>query len=374
MSINTKNVDIAIGLTFGAGLSTLIGASVVFFPSFINIASKRGLAVSLGVSAGVMLYVSFVKIFFESIESFEGSGIEENTAYQYSTLCFFIGVGLMLILDLLVKYIHGDYLIHKMCSNKTNVNVEGLKSDDDANQNITSPQCIGCLEDPVRELDNWKKKLLTRSSPHNDDIHESETIEIEIEEQMKTKEDGSKNGTFSHDSSQRDVEFAEIDLNNEEEKVNENRQLVRMGFNTALAITLHNIPEGLATFFGTLDNPAVGASIAVAIVLHNIPLGLCIALPIYYATGNRKVAFLWGACSGISEPLVAIIIWAIVRSALSESLYGVLFGLVAGMMVIISVKELLPTALRFDHLNTVTTYSFIAGMIGMCLPLIIFTV
>jgi len=369
MSINTENVDIAICLTFGAGLSTAVGASVVFFPSFIKIASKRGLAVSLGVSAGVMLYVSFVKIFFESIESFEGSGIEGNRAYQYTTLCFFIGVGLMLILDLLVKYIHGDYLIHKMCTNKTNLNIEGIKSDDDVSENVTSPQCIGCLEDPVRELDNWKKKLLTRSS-----THESETIEIEIEEQMKTKEDSSKNGTFSHDSSQEDVEFTEIELNKEEEKVNENRQLVRIGFNTALAITLHNIPEGLATFFGTLDNPAVGASIAVAIILHNIPLGLCIALPIYYATGNRKVSFLWGACSSISEPLVAIIIWAIVRSALTESIYGVLFGLVAGMMVIISVKELLPTAHRFDDMNTVTTYSFIVGMIGMCLPLIMFTV
>jgi len=132
-----------------------------------------------------------------------------------------------------------------------------------------------------------------------------------------------------------------------------------MGFNTVLVITLHNIPEGLATFFGTLDELDVGASIVVAIILHNIPLGLCIALPIYYATGNRKAAFSWSACSSISDPLVSIIICAIVRIALTESVYGVLFGLVVGMMIIISVKELLPTAHRFDPMNTVTTYSFI---------------
>lgn len=371
MLISTENVDIAIGLTIGAGLSTAIGASVVIFPSLIKVASERGLALSLGVSAGVMLYVSFVKIFSESIESFKNSGIEKNRAYQFTTLCFFIGVCMMLLLDFLVKYIHSDYSINKMSNINTKLNTQRIGNDKVVNENVTSPQCIGCSEDPVRELDYWKNKFLTKNNTYHDQTRTSENVEVggELGDIGYTP----SNETSPHNYSQDCITILETDINKDLKRVVENTQLVRIGFNTAIAITLHNIPEGLAMFFGTLDEPAVGASIAVATVLHNIPLGLCIALPIYYATGNRRVAFLWGACSGTSEPLSAIVVWAIVRSALSESLYGVLFGLVAGMMVIISVKELLPTAHRFDPMNIVTSYSFIAGMVGMCLPLIIFT-
>jgi len=154
----------------------------------------------------------------------------------------------------------------------------------------------------------------------------------------------------------------------------ENRKLVKMGINTAIAIGLHNFPEGLATFVAALSDTRVGTVLAIAIGIHNIPEGLCVALPIYYATGNRVKAFSWALISGASEPLAALLGWAILANSFSDQLYAILFGLVSGMMIIISIRELLPTAHRYDFEDTVVTYSFIAGMIIMALSLVLFIV
>merc|ERR1712176_1211257 len=120
-----------------------------------------------------------------------------------------------------------------------------------------------------------------------------------------------------------------------------------MGINTAAAIAIHNFPEGLATFVATLAEPAVGVTLAIAIGIHNIPEGLCVALPIYYATGSRIKGFLWALLSGISEPVGALIGYAIIKATgddMNQIVYGILYGLVAGMMIMIVVLELLPTA------------------------------
>ena len=147
-----------------------------------------------------------------------------------------------------------------------------------------------------------------------------------------------------------------------------------MGMNTALAIGLHNFPEGLATFVAALNDPTVGAILAFAIAIHNIPEGLCVALPIFYATGNRRNAFLWALLSGASEIIAALLGWAVLASAVDDTTYAVLFGLVAGMMVIISIRELLPTAHGYDPEDTVVTYSFIGGMTLMALSLVMFLI
>ena len=145
-----------------------------------------------------------------------------------------------------------------------------------------------------------------------------------------------------------------------------------MGINTALAIGIHNFPEGLATFVAALDDPAVGAVLAIAIGIHNVPEGLCVALPIYYATGNRRKAFMWACLSGVSEPIGALLGWIVLANTMSDDLFAILFGLVGGMMVIISAKELLPTAHRYDPEDTVVTYSMIAGMVIMAVSLVLF--
>ena len=117
------------------------------------------------------------------------------------------------------------------------------------------------------------------------------------------------------------------------------KKLVHMGLATALSIAIHNFPEGLATFVATVDDPSVGATLAIAIAVHNIPEGLCVSIPIYYATGDRRKAFLWGLLSGVTEPIGAALGWAILAGAMSDVVYGIMFGLVAGMMVRISIKE-----------------------------------
>jgi len=154
----------------------------------------------------------------------------------------------------------------------------------------------------------------------------------------------------------------------------EHKKLVRMGTNTALAIALHNFPEGLATFVGALHDTRVGVVLAVAIGIHNVPEGLCVALPIYYASGHRRKAFMWGVLSGISEPFAALLGWAVLANSFDPIIYGVMFGFVSGMMVIISLKELIPTAHRYDPDDTVVTNSLIVGMFVMALSLVLFTI
>jgi zinc transporter ZupT len=154
----------------------------------------------------------------------------------------------------------------------------------------------------------------------------------------------------------------------------EQKKLMTMGLSTAVAIGLHNFPEGLATFVSALADTSVGVVFAVAIGIHNIPEGLCVALPIYYATGNRWKAFMWGCLSGLSEPVAALLGWLILADAMSDIVYAILFGIVSGMMVIISLKELIPTAHRYDPEDTVVTYSLIFGMAIIALSLVMFKV
>jgi hypothetical protein len=111
-----------------------------------------------------------------------------------------------------------------------------------------------------------------------------------------------------------------------------------------------------------------------AIAIHNIPEGLCVAMPIYYATGKRWRAFGWGMVSGISEPIAALLGYAVLAKFFSDVVYAILFGMVSGMMVIISARELLPTAHRYDPQDSVVTYSFIAGMAVMALSLVLFLI
>eukprot|EP00397_Hematodinium_sp_SG-2012_P060473 GEMP01078796.1.p1 GENE.GEMP01078796.1~~GEMP01078796.1.p1 ORF type:complete len:236 (+),score=50.24 GEMP01078796.1:359-1066(+) len=150
------------------------------------------------------------------------------------------------------------------------------------------------------------------------------------------------------------------------------KKLVRMGLSTAVAIGIHNFPEGLATFIATLDTPQVGVSLAVAIAIHNIPEGLCVAVPIYYATGNRHKAFLWAFLSGISEPIGAGLGWIVLSGEDNTLAFAIMFGIIAGMMVAIVVHELLPTAHRYDPKDQVVTNMFILGMAIMALSLVLF--
>jgi ZIP family zinc transporter len=144
-----------------------------------------------------------------------------------------------------------------------------------------------------------------------------------------------------------------------------------MGVFSALAIGIHNFPEGLATFMSGLANPALGISIAVAIAIHNIPEGLAVSAPIYYATKSRKRAFILSFLSGLSEPVGAFIGYFLLRSFFNETTFGIIFAAVAGIMVYISLDELLPAAEEYGE-HHLAIGGLIAGMIIMSISLLLF--
>lgn len=145
----------------------------------------------------------------------------------------------------------------------------------------------------------------------------------------------------------------------------------RIGMMAAIAITAHNFPEGMATFFATLDDPAVGAPLAAAIAIHNIPEGVSIAIPVYYATGSKAKAV--GACavSAMAEPLGAIIGYTLLAPFLSGVVYGWVFGIIAGVMVFLALDELLPAAKRYARGHE-TVYGMVGGMAALALSLVLF--
>ena len=151
----------------------------------------------------------------------------------------------------------------------------------------------------------------------------------------------------------------------------ENHKLLRMGYFTALAIAIHNFPEGLATFAAALSDPTLGMSIAVAIAIHNIPEGISVSVPVYYATGSKKKAFVYSFLSGLAEPVGALIGYTIFFKFFSDSVFGFLFAMVAGIMVFISLDELLPAAQKYGE-HHLSIYGLIAGMIVMALSLLLF--
>lgn len=157
-----------------------------------------------------------------------------------------------------------------------------------------------------------------------------------------------------------------------EEAAKTKRDLQEMGIHAALAIALHNFPEGLVTFAVYLNDNAAGIVLALAIAIHNVPEGLCVAMPIYYATGNRTKAFLWGILSGISEPIGALVGWVILRSTMGGNTNGIMFGLVGGIMAYLAIDELIPGAYRYDPENTVVTWSIIIGMWCIAASLMLF--
>ncbi len=166
-------------------------------------------------------------------------------------------------------------------------------------------------------------------------------------------------------------EIRNVEEMRDERANDKNQKLLRMGMFTALAIAIHNFPEGLATFAAALSDPALGLSIAVAIAIHNIPEGISVSVPIYYATGSKKKAFYYSFLSGIAEPIGALIGYAILLNFFSDFVFGILFAGVAGIMVFISLDELLPSAQKYGE-HHLSIYGLILGMAVMAISLLLF--
>lgn len=295
-----RDVWIAFGLTLFAGMATAIGSLIAFKAKRTD---YRFLSVATGFSAGVMLYVSFVEIFFKGVESLT-ERFGETGAHWINAASFFGGMLLIGLIDNLIPAAENPHEIHSEAE-------------------------ILPLHDPSAPVPDFGALSATGVKPPDTHDHRA------------------------------------------------HRKLLRMGLFTALAIGIHNFPEGAATFLAALHDPSVGAAIAVAIALHNIPEGISVSVPIFYATGSRKKAFLYSVLSGLAEPVGAIIAYAAIRLFLTGNtgvippeIMGVLFGGVAGIMVYISLDELLPTSRAYGKGHD-SIFGLVAGMLVMAVSLLL---
>jgi len=262
----------AFGLTLFAGLSTGIGSVLAFFTKTTN---TKFLSIALGFSAGVMIYVSMIEIFFKAKDELIIE-MGERMGSWVTVLSFFGGIIFIALIDKLIP----------------------------------------SVENP----------------------HEIRMVE-EMDEKAKS--------------------------------VYKNKKLMKMGTFTALAIAIHNFPEGLATFTAALTNPSLGIAIAVAIAIHNIPEGIAVSVPIYFATGDKKKAFWYSFLSGLAEPVGALIGYLILMPFLTPTIFGILFAAVAGIMVFISIDELLPAAREYGE-HHLSIYGLVGGMALMAVSLLLF--
>ena len=273
-----QTILFAFFLTLIAGLSTGIGSFIAFFTKRT---STKFLSVALGFSAGVMIYVSFVEIFFEAKRSLVAA-LGDVRGNWITIMAFFTGMLVIALIDKLV--------------------------------------------------------------PSYENPHELRSVE-EIDKTSNVKYKNNK----------------KLDT----------KKLMRTGVYTALAIAIHNFPEGIATFTAAYKDISLGIAITIAIALHNIPEGIAIAVPIYYATGDKKKALKFSFLSGFAEPLGAIIAYVILLPFLNDVVFGILFASVAGIMVFIALDELLPASREYGEPH-LSVYGLVLGMAVMAVGLQLF--
>lgn len=276
-ALNLENILIALGLTLVAGMSTGIGALLAFFTKSTN---KKMLAGALGLSAGVMLYVSFVDLLPLSFKDI-AAVYPGKSGEIYVTLAFFIGIFLIAAIDFLIP--------------------EG-------------------------------------ENPH--EMQHMESINELSGEYVRGKE-------------------------------HKDAHLKRTGMMLALAIGIHNFPEGIATFVSSLNGLELAIPIVVAIAIHNIPEGVAVSMPIYHATGNSQKALLMALLSGFAEPLGALFGLLVILPFWTPIVSSLLLSGVAGIMVYISIDELLPSAEGYGY-HHITIAGVIIGMAVMALSLLLF--
>lgn len=242
----------ALLLSMVAGLSTMVGAVIIFFTKGRN---ERLISISLGFAAGIMISVSTMDLYPGALRLFE-TAHSPRASTLLSVLFLALGVAMAMALDLFVPHEQYD--------------------------------------------------VAAGENPHKD--------------------------------------------------------LFRVGFVSMLAIGLHNFPEGIATFMAGLGDLTLGISISIAIALHNIPEGIVVAMPVYFATGSRKKAVMYTLCSALAEPLGALLAFLVLRPFISDVVLGAVFAGISGIMIYISVEELIPSSRQYGFDRA----ALLATLIGFC--------
>jgi ZIP family zinc transporter len=289
---------------------TLVAGMATGIGSIVAFAAKRTnyrfLAVSTAFSAGVMLYVSFVEIFVKGVDSLAMT-YGEYWANWINAASFFGGVLL-----------------------------------------------IGLIDNAIPASENPHE---THSAEELAPLHDAAAPFPDFQDETRVASTRSQNGVHNH-------------------RIRQGR-LMRTGLFTALVIGIHNFPEGLATFLAALHDPSIGIAIAVAVALHNIPEGISVSVPIFYATGNRKKAFVYSFLSGLAEPVGAVAAYLLLllfaggdTGRIPPQITGIMFGAVAGIMVYISIDELLPTSRAYGKGHD-SLIGLVGGMVVMAVSLLL---
>lgn len=147
-------------------------------------------------------------------------------------------------------------------------------------------------------------------------------------------------------------------------KFNNNFDIFRVGIVSTIALMIHNFPEGIATFISGYQDTSLGIAITFAIALHNIPEGVAIAMPIYFATKNKKTAFSLCFLSGMAEPIGALIAFLFLQPFINDLILGITFAVVSGIMLYICLNELIPSSRKYGY-RTISTFSIFAGITVM---------
>jgi ZIP family zinc transporter len=157
----------------------------------------------------------------------------------------------------------------------------------------------------------------------------------------------------------------------EKDSQGHHHKIYRIGILSAIVIAIHNFPEGLVTFAGALEDPSLGISLAIAIAIHNIPEGIAVSIPVLYATKSRKKAFFISFFSGIAEPVGAVIGYFVLAWIFADAVIGFSLAYVAGIMIFISLDQLLPTARAYGE-HHLEVYGLVSGMAVMGVSLLLF--
>ncbi|MDR1763908.1 MAG: zinc transporter ZupT [Dysgonamonadaceae bacterium] len=263
--IGYSNILFAFFLTSVAGLSTGIGSAIALIAKQTN---RNFLSLSLGFSAGIMIYVSFMEMLPTSLAAMT-SLFGEKQSTLYLILAFFAGIAIISGIDFLI--------------------------------------------------------------PESVNPHEAHGVE----------------------------------------EMNSGVRLKRTGLIVALTIAIHNFPEGIATFTSALESLDIAIPITVAIAIHNIPEGIAVAVPIYHSTGSRRKAFWYSFLSGLAEPFGAVIAYIFLFNFWTPAINSIVLATVAGIMVFISLDELLPAAEKYGK-HHLAIIGVVAGMAVMACSLLLF--
>lgn len=331
-SRSMDNGTLGVLLALGAGLCTTVGGLSVFC---VRAYKPKPFAFCMGLSAGVMTYVSLVEIWQEGFSETEhglelrypGHPKNAANAYLYTTLLFFGGWIFASLLDRVLHF--------------------GLDRCDLLGHSAGFP-----MEDAT----------------HGSVLEDSSCCEDDVENCKEKEQPGCIRRVFFSEKTAE--ELREIRLA-EERFQRDSTKFLRMGLFTAFALGIHNFPEGIATYTGALNDPSFGFGMAIAIGTHNIPEGFSVSVPVYFGTGSRWKAIALSMISGFAEPLGALIMkWTLGSGEVDPLVFGIIFAIVCGIMTNIALKELFVSALRYDPCNEVASKAFLLGMVIMASSLV----